>query len=278
MSLAQPATEAASAQHRRIGFGDVLAAEWTKMRSVRSTVWSLVAFVVGSVALTAGLCALIVANWTRAKGGGEPARVLADPAKFILGNGTALGQLAVCVLGVILVTNEYSTGVIRASLLAVPGRISMLAAKAAVFAAVLVVLAEVVAFASFFVGSALLHPKAPVVLADPGVTRAVIGAGLYLTVLGPFSMAIGAIVRHTAGAIVAVVGLVFGSVVLNHLVSGGWDAYLVAALPQQAGSLIYQAQPSHGQLLSAWEGFAVFCAWTVVLLGVGALNLKRRDA
>lgn len=278
MSVTGHAVRAARPQSRRIGFGDVVLAEWTKMASLRSTVWSLVAFVVGSVALTAGLCALIVANWARAQGGGEPARVLADPAKFILGNGTALGQLAICVLGVILVTNEYSTGVIRASLLAVPGRSSMLAAKAAVFAGVLVVLTEVVAFASFFVGSALLHSKAPVALADPGVTRAVIGAGLYLTVLGPFSMAIGAIVRHTAGAIVVVVGLVFGSVVLNHLVSGGWEAYLVAALPQQAGSLIYQAHPIHGQLLSAWEGFGVFCTWTVALLGVGALQLKRRDA
>ncbi|MDA8393109.1 MAG: ABC transporter permease subunit [Actinomycetota bacterium] len=262
---------------RRIGFGQVMLAEWTKIRSVRSTTWSLVAFVVASVALSAGLCALIVANWSAAQGGGEPARVLADPTDFILGNGTALGQLAVCVLGVILITSEYSTGTIRASLLAVPGRASLLLAKAFVFATILLVLAEVVAFASFLVGSAVLHSRAPVSLNDPGVTRAVIGAGLYLAVLGPFSLAIGAIVRHTAGAILVVVGLVFGSVVLDHLVSGGWEAYLVAALPQQAGSLIYQAHPHPGQLLSAWQGFGIFCGWTVVLLAVAAALLGRLD-
>ncbi|MHB8294304.1 MAG: ABC transporter permease [Acidimicrobiales bacterium] len=278
MTLTQPAVSAAGPESDRIGFGHVLVSEWTKIRSLRSTAWSLVAFVVGSIALTAGLCALIVVNWATAKGGGEPALILADPTKFILGNGTGLGQLAICVLGVLLITNEYSTGVIRSSLLAVPERTSMLVAKAIVFAGLLIVLAEVVAFGSFFVGAALLHSKAPVSLSDPGVTRAVIGAGLYLTVLGPFSLAIGALVRHTAGAIVVVVGLVFGSVVLNHLLSGGWGADVVASLPQQAGSLIYQVHSHHSQLLTPWEGFAVFCAWTVALLAVAAVLLKRRDA
>ena len=282
MTTASPVTPArapAAVSGRRAGFGHLLLAEWTKIRSVRSTVWTLILFVVLTIGLTAGLTALIVASWNRGRGGGGAhATIAADPVAFILGAGIDLGQLTICVLGVLLITAEYSTGVIRASLLAVPQRIPMLAAKATVFAGLLIVLAEIVAFGSFLVGSALLHSRVPVALGDPGVTRAVIGAGLYLTVLGLFALAVGALIRHTAGAVTTVIGIMFVLPILAGLLPGNWGAHVNAYLPEQAGLLITHAQQLPGDLLSPWQGFGVLCIWTALLLSAAAYLLRRRDA
>jgi len=168
--------------------------------------------------------------------------------------------------------------VIKASILAVPRRLPMLAAKVIVFAALLIVLAEAVAFGSFWVGSALLHSKVAVSLSDPGVTRAVVGAGLYLTVLGLFSLAIGALIRHTAGGIATAIGVVLVLPIITSFLPGNWGAHINAYLPEQAGSLVFRAHSQPDQLLSAWQGFGVFCLWTVVLLGAAAWLLRRRDA
>ena len=169
---------------RRAGFVNLMLAEWTKIRSVRSTVWTLIVFVVVCVGFTALITWLTETHWYGPKAPARDARAIADPVGFILGTGVGLGQLAICVLGVLVITSEYSTGVIRASLLAVPRRIPVLAAKAVVFAVLLLVVTEIVAFCSFFIGSAILHAHVPVSLSGSGVTRAVFGAGLYLTVLG----------------------------------------------------------------------------------------------
>lgn len=282
MTMASPAAPvtqpAALGSARRIRFGGILLAEWTKIRSVRSTVWTLILFVAVTVGLTAGLTALVVASWNRPGSARGEARIIVDPVGFILGAGIGLGQLTICVLGVLLISGEYSTGVIRASLLAVPRRIPMLAGKIVVFAAMLIVLAELVAFGSFFAGSALLHPKVPVALADPGVARAVVGAGLYLTVLGVFALAIGGLIRHTAGAIATVIGVVLVVPILTSFLPGTLGKHVNAYLPEQAGSLIYEAHTRADQLLSPWQGFAVFCAWTAVLIGVAGYLLLRRDA
>jgi ABC-2 type transport system permease protein len=276
---AAPAADAAPLAPRRRGaFFGLLLAEWTKIRSVRSTVWTLVVFVVLTVGLTAGLTALVVASWgKRGSGGGEIA-IIADPVAFILGAGIGLGQLTICVLGVLVITAEYSTGVIRASLLAVPRRIPMLIAKLVVFAALLIVLAEIVAFGSFFLGSVLLHSKVPVSLSDQGVARAVVGAGMYLTVLGLFAVGIGALIRHTAGAIATVIGAVLVVPIITSFLPGSWGQHINGYLPEQAGSLIYQAHQRAEQVLTPWQGFGVFCLWTAVLLGFAGYLLKRRDA
>src|ERR1035437_11191231 len=142
------------------------------MRSVRSTVWSLTLLVIVTLGFTGLFTWLTVLGWDKS-GASQRAQVVADPVSQILGAGLEFGQLTICVLGVLVISGEYSTGVIRASLLAVPRRIPVLAAKAVVFAALLLVLAEIVSFGSFFVGSTLLHSKVPVMLSDPGVTRAV---------------------------------------------------------------------------------------------------------
>ena len=138
---------------------------------------------------------------------------------------------------------------------------------------------EVVAFGSFFLGAAILHSHVPVSLSDHNVTRAVVGSGLYLTVLGLFSLAIGAIIRHTAGAITTAIGVVFVLPILSGLLPGSWGAHINGYLPVQAGELIGQANPpAGGNVLSAWQGFGVFCLWTVVLLVIAGFLLQRRDA
>ncbi len=214
-------------------------AEWTKIRSVRSTTWSLVIFVV----LTLGLTALFTWLTVHALQNGHVPRrrgadLLADPVSFILGTGLGLGQLAICVLGVLTITTEYSTGVIRASLLAVPRRLPMLAAKGVVFSALIFVLAEIVSFCSFFIGKVLVHPVATVSLSQPGVTRAVIGAGLYLTVLALFALAIGTLIRHTAGAIAIVIGLVLVVPgLLSLLDSYDWGSTCSRLVPHRGGRL-----------------------------------------
>lgn len=263
---------------RRPGFIHVMAAEWTKIRTVRSTVWTLILFLVITIGLTALFTFFIVNAWNGPHAAERDATIIRDPVSFVLGAGLNLGQLTLCVLGVLVISTEYSTGVIRASLLAVPRRLPMLAAKTIVLAAVVLVVSEIVSFSSFFVGSALLHSKVQVSLSDNNVLRAVIGAGLSLTALSLLSMAIGALIRHTAGAIATAIGVAFVLPILGRLLPDSWGAHVNAYLPDQAGSVIAVAHAGPDQLLSAWEGFGVLCLWTAVLLGVGAYLLKRRDA
>jgi len=263
---------------RHAGFAGLLRAEWTKIRSVRSTVWTLVIFVVVCVGFTALIAWLTETHWYGPRAAERDVRAVADPVGFILGTGVGLGQLAVCVLGVLVITSEYSTGVIRASLLAVPRRIPVLAAKAVVFAVLLLIVTEIVAFCSFFVGSAILHAHVPVSLSGAGVPRAVAGAGLYLTVLGLLALAIGTMIRHTAGAISTIIGVVFVLPILTGLLPSSWGAHINAYLPEQAGTLITHTQEQSGDLLSPWQGFGVLCIWTVLALAAAAYLLERRDA
>jgi len=267
----------AAASHLR--FGGLLSSEWTKIRSVRSTAWTLILFIVITIGFTALFTWLTVANWNGPHAAARDVRVATDPVGFILGAGLGLGQLTLCVLGVLVMTTEYSTGVIRSSLLAVPRRLWMLSAKCTVFAALLLVVCEIVVFGSFFLGSAILHSHVAVSLSDHNVTRAVLGSGLYLTVLGLFSMAIGGIIRHTAGAVTTAIGVVFVLPILSGLLPNSWGAHVNGYLPEQAGTLIGQAHPTgSGNVLSAWEGFGVFCLWAAVLLAIAAYLLQKRDA
>jgi ABC-2 type transport system permease protein len=276
----QPAATVAAAARHPAGFGRLLLAEWTKIRSVRSTFWTLIVFVAVTVGLTALLSVFVVAAWDNntPQAVARDARIAADPVSFVLGAGIGLGQLALLVLGVLVMTTEYSTGVIRASLLAVPRRVPMLVAKAVVFAALVLVLAEIVTFASFFIGAAILHSKVVFSLSNPGVTRAVVGSGLYLTLIGLFALGIGGIIRVTAGAVATAIGAILVLPILSSLLPGSWGAHVNAYLPEQAGSLITQAHQSSGALLSPWQGFGVFCIWTALLLGVNGYLLVRRDA
>lgn len=278
-----PATAPTTARHARagagggIGFARLLQSEWTKLRTVRSTSWAVLLLVVLTLGFTGLITGLSVAQWHEI----DPetrVQVLADPTGVILSAGFQLSQLTVCVLGVLVVAGEYSTGMIRASLLAVPRRTPMLAAKAVVFTALVFAVGEAVAFPSFFLGAAILHSRAPVSIGDPGVLRAVVGAGLYLAVLGLFALAIGAIIRHTAGAITGVIGFVLVLAPLAQLLPGSVGKHIHAYLPSEAGRLIAQARQGPRDLLSPWQGFGVFCLWTALLLAVAVYQLRRRDA
>ncbi len=259
------------------GFGRLLHAEWTKLRTVRSTLWSLVLLVVLTLGFTLLITLLTASTWDQ-QDASTQASIISDPTSTILGAGFQLSQLTICVLGVMVITTEYSTGMIRASLLAVPKRLPMLVAKAVVFGALVLVVGELVAFPSFLVGAAILHSHAPVALGDPGVLRAVVGAGLYLAVLGLFALAIGAIVRHTAGAITGVIGFVLVVAPLTQLLPGRIGDDVHAYLPSVAGQLIGQAHRAPGDLLGPWQGLGVFCLWTAALLAVAGYLLQRRDA
>jgi ABC-2 type transport system permease protein len=259
------------------GFSRLLLSEWTKLRTVRSTVWSLLLLVVLTLGFTGLFIALTVSQWDKSTHA-QQQQIIHDPVGAILGSGFQLSQLTICVLGVMVMASEYSTGMIRSSLLAVPKRIPMLVAKCVVFAAVVFIVGEVVAFASFFLGAPILHSKAPVALGDPGVVRAIIGAGLYLSMLGLFALAIGAIVRHVAGAITGIIGFVLVLSPLAQLLPGSLGDHIHAYLPTEAGHLIGQSRQGPDDLLTPWQGFGVFALWTAVLLVVAGYLLNRRDA
>lgn len=259
------------------GFAGLLRAEWTKLRSVRSTVWSLLLLVVLTLGFTTLFTALTVSQWSKSSAS-QQRQIVADPVGMILGAGFQLSQLAICVLGVMVMASEYSTGMIRSSLLAVPKRTPMLWAKCVVFGVLVFLVAELAAIPSFFIGAAILHRKAPVALGDPGVVRAIVGAGLYLSVLALFALAIGALLRHTAAAITGIIGFVLVLSPLAQLLPGSFGEHVHAYLPSEAGHLIAQANQGTNDLLSPWQGFGVFCLWTAVLLAAAAYLLNRRDA
>jgi ABC-2 type transport system permease protein len=270
-------TDATAPQIRKSGFGRLMLAEWTKIRSVRSTVWSLILLIVLDLGFTALLTSLTVSQWKNANPS-DRATLMADPTSTILGSGFFLSQLTICVLGVMVVASEYSTGMIRASLLAVPKRLPMLAAKSTVFGLLILVLGTAVSFVSFFIGAAILHSKAPVELGDPGVLRAVVGGGLYLAMLGLFALALGSIIRHTAAGITGVIGFVLVLAPLAALLPGKLGDHIHAYLPSEAGHLVAQARQAPNDLLTPWQGYGVFAIWTVILLVIAAILLKRRDA
>ena len=273
-----PASGPASAgTGRGPGFGKLLLTEWIKIRSVRSTLWTLILLFVVTVGFTALLCLAISASWRQSRPATH-ASVIADPVGTILGTGLLFGQLAVCVLGVMIISSEYGSGTIRVSLLAVPRRWPMLTAKMLVFAVIVFVVGELAAFGSFFAGSAILHSHVHVSLSDPGVTRAILGAGLYLTVLGWFSMAIGGLLRHTAGTITTAIGVVFVLPIIAAFLPASWGQHIHDYLPSSSGSMIAQAHQGVNQVLSPWQGFGVFCIWTALLLAAAFTLLQRRDA
>ena len=256
----------------------LLRAEWTKIRSVRSTVWSLIAFVVVAIGFSALVSSVISHNWNSPGNHPNHERLLNDPTAVIFGAGLGIGQLAIGVLGVIVISSEYSTGAIRASLLAVPHRLPVLVAKGLVWAALDLVVSAVTVCIVFFMSSAILHSHVAISLSGPGVAKAVVGAILYLTVLGLFAMAIGGLIRHTAGAIAIVVALVIVVPPLVGLIPGTIANHVHGYLPTVAGQLVAQTSQQPADVLSGWQGFGVFCAWTIVLLAACGWLLIKRDA
>jgi ABC-2 type transport system permease protein len=277
--LAQRPTTS-SAPAATIGFGNLMRSEWTKLRSVRSTYWTVVAAALCTVALAVIICA----RFRQIIGNEGPGKLDGFDATLTSLNGIYLAQIAIGTLGVLVISSEYATGMIRATLSAVPQRRAVLAAKALVFAGATLVLGEVMSFAAFGIGQAILsgahgvpglHTSAS--LADPGVFRAVFGAGLYLAAVGLLGFGLGATIRHTAGALSAFFGLLFGASVITALLPTSWRNDIMPYLPANSGSQIFTIVPSH-DALSPWSGLGVFCLYAVAALIVGFVLVGVRDA
>ena len=281
----------------RVGLRRAMAAEWTKLWSVRSTTWTLVATGVAVV----GLCIL-------GTGTVKSSEIIGDPTRRSL-IGIFLGQLIFGVLGVLVMSAEYGTGTIRATLSAVPRRPVVLSAKILVFGAVAVVVSEIFAFSAFAIGQAILSAKksaaAAIVqpaqqfgvriphniqaalshgsasLGQPGVLRAVVGAGLYLAVLGLLALGLATIIRHTAGAISAFVGVVLVLPLIVQALPTSISNALARYLPANIGLVMFSthgAPDRVGPAFSPWVGFALLALYTGVTLGIGCWVLVRRDA
>ncbi|MGC2190908.1 MAG: ABC transporter permease [Candidatus Dormiibacterota bacterium] len=254
--------------------GNLLRSEWTKLRSVPSTYWTLLTAVVATVGLGALICAIYVSRY------GKPSpfhRTIFNPTSYSL-SGVMLAQLAIVVLGVLVITSEYSTGLIRTTFTAVPHRLTLFLAKALVFTAATLVIGIVSCFAAFFVGQSILSGhNLQTTLGSSGVLRAVIGAGLYLAVLGLLSLALGAMLRSTAGAIATVVGLLLVLPGIIAALPKSWTNAIDKYLPSNAGQAIFHVQ-TQAHMFSPWAGFALFCGYTAVALIAAGYLMRRRDA
>ncbi|MDA8290555.1 MAG: ABC transporter permease [Actinomycetota bacterium] len=251
-----------------------MASEWTKFRTVRSTVWTLATTLVLGVGLGAIATATTAARWQQMS---VLERITFDPTRTSL-TGILFAQLAVGILGVLVVTAEYGTGTIRATFAAVPRRQLVLAGKVAVFGSVVLVVGEAVSFAAFGVGQLLLAPTAPTAaLGDPGVTRAVVGGGLYLLVLGLLALGIAAMVRHTAGAIGAFVAVLLVLPIIVAALPSSIGNALGRYLPANIGVVLLSVAPQQHSF-TPWVGLLVLAGYALAALSVGLVLVIRRDA
>jgi len=255
-------------------FDHVLRAEWTKFWSVRSTMYTFISLVVVTIGISALLCLAVAANWDDIK----PAdRAQIDPVSQSL-SGVFLGQMAIIVLGALVISAEYSTGGIRTTLTAVPQRLRLLFAKALVLAVMAFVAGVITMFPSFWLGQRVLATAdagIEVSLSDPNVLRAVLGGALYVAACGMLGFALGALLRHTAGAITVAIGIVFVLPIVSNFLPGTWGENVGKVL--NAGGAITNTRHVDGQL-DPWTGYAVFSLWWIVLLTLAAILMRRRDA
>jgi ABC-type transport system involved in multi-copper enzyme maturation permease subunit len=189
-----------------------------------------------------------------------------------------IGQLAIGVLGVLLISGEYSTGMIRATMTAVPKRLPALWAKVAVFAAVTFGLMLPAAIVAFFASQALMSEHEPLRISftAPGVARCVVGGAVYLTLIGVFALGLGAIIRNTAGGIAAFAAIMFVLPPLTLVLPSSWNDAISPYLPLSAGNAIFALSPGSDSL-SPWAGFAVLCGYAAAAVGIAAVLLVRRD-
>jgi ABC-2 type transport system permease protein len=251
-----------------------LASEATKLRSVRSTVWTLVVAVVATVGIGALITTARVSRWSELS---VRERLSLDPTTISL-RGVFLAQLAIGVLGVLVISSEYTTGMIRTTFAAVPTRPLVLFAKAATFTVVAFFVSTAACFAAFLIGQSILSAKhANVTLSDPGVMRAVIGAGTYLTLVGLLGLGLGTLLRRTAGAIATLFGLVLVLPALTEALPSPWNTDVGKLLPINAGRALFAVRPST-DLLSPGQGLFVLLVTIAVVLVVATVALMRRDA
>ncbi|MFI6481393.1 ABC transporter permease [Nonomuraea sp. NPDC050663] len=247
---------------------DVLASEWTKMRSVRSTMWTYAA----GFLLMLGFALLISISAVNTK---EPI----DMSGFdIAVAGTPFVSIAMATLGVLVISSEYRTGMIRTTLQAVPQRLTLLSAKILVFTVITALFSAATTAVTFFAVQSILSGKGlDSSLGDPEVLRALIGTVLFLTASGLLGLALGALIRHTPGAILSAVALLLIVPQLSQLLPGAWGAAVSKHFTTNAGSKVMALQTG-AESLTPWQGFAVYAAWVAVIMVAAAVLLRRRDA
>ncbi|MDH6127994.1 ABC transporter permease subunit [Kitasatospora sp. GP82] len=252
-------------------FPAILQSEWTKIRSVRSTVWTLALTFVVTIGLGALLSFLTGSNFQQF---GENGRSPFDPTGTAF-SGIMLGELAIIVFGVLAVGNEYSTGMIRLTLAAVPQRGTLLTGKAVVLGALALAVSLVTAFLTFFVGQSLLGDHSTA-LGAPNVLRAVLGAAFYLTMLCLFAAGVTAMLHNQTMALGVLVPFFF---LLSPILSAVPKVKTLAHyFPDYAGQRMLLVYEQHGQPYGPWTGFFICLAWTLAALVGGALVLRKRDA
>jgi ABC-2 type transport system permease protein len=261
-------TDALEMPGRRYGLKQVMGAELTKITTLRSTFWTLLVTVVGTIGVT------VLA--THGVGHHDPQWFQGfDPTNQAM-TGLALGTLAIGVFGVLSVTGEYGTGTIRSSLAAAPRRPLFLGGKVLVVGATALAVGEVLTFASFFVGQAVLSSiGAPTAALDrTGVLRAVVLSGAFLALLGLLGLGLGVIIRHTAGAMAAFVGITFLLPLLIQRMPGDPSRFTPVGILANSVSAVVP----EGNHVSAPVGFLLMVLYSAVILALGAVLIARRDA
>ncbi|HEX4787919.1 MAG TPA: ABC transporter permease subunit [Actinospica sp.] len=261
----------------RAGFGGTLRSEWTKIRSVKSTLWTLAAAIVIAVGISA------LGNWGQASHTTESAaQLMSRDLTYRSMFGIMLGQLVMVVFGALAVTSEYATGMIRTSLSAQPRRLPVFFAKLVIVAVVAFVVGEIISFASFLTGAHFWAAKGVTLSlgSTHGALQAVFGGGLYLTGAALLAFGIGAALRHTAGAITLGVFLLFVVTIITNFMPDSWQADMDKWLPANAGSQVWATQHTAdvGTAFGAWAGFAVYMGYAVIALLVGLVVFQRKDA
>jgi ABC-2 type transport system permease protein len=253
----------------------VVVSEWTKFRSLRSTMYTLLAAVVLTIGIGAIFSAVTASQYHTLSAADKAAF---NPISTSL-RGISFAVVAFGVLGVLLMSSEYSTGMIRASLTVVPRRLPVLWAKLAVFAGATFSVSLVASFISFFLGQALLSSHhLSVAITAPGAMRSVIGAALYVTVAGMIGVALGGLLRNTAAGISTFAAVFFVIPSLTALLPASVSDHLSKYLPSNAGEVLWGETLGVKNVLSPWTGFAVLCGYAVVLIAGAAWRLRRADA
>jgi ABC-type transport system involved in multi-copper enzyme maturation permease subunit len=254
-------------------FRSALAAEWTKIRSVRSTYWTILI----AIALGVGLAAGITAGYGSSYNDLDlHDRLIFDPTALSLA-GLFFSQLALGVFAIVTMTAEYSTGTIRTTFAAIPQRGVVLAAKAMTTGGIALVVGTATAFGSFWIGQAIFsHYHLSSSVSSPGALRAIFGGGLYIAGLVLLALGLATMIRHTAGAITALVAIVFIVPFVTQLLPTSLQHNFTRYLPANAGGSITTVVRTQ-EMLGPWTGYLVFLGWTALSLGVGWFLLRTRD-
>jgi ABC-2 type transport system permease protein len=260
-------------ERSRVTQARVALSEWTKFVSLRSTRWSLGVGMLLTIALP-----IVFAAVTASHRAHMSERAGRHPLDIALA-GVNVAQLAIAVLGVLVISGEYSTGMIRSSLIAVPKRLPVLWAKIAVYAAVSFILTVPAVIIAFFASQAVLsrHHILQISFGDPGVARSVLGGALYVTLVGIFALGIGSILRNTAGGIAAFAGIFFVIPPLLSILPATWNNAISQYLPSEAGAQLFSLhQGAHS--LSPAAGGLLMLGYCALVVAVAAVLLVRRDA